>query len=185
MLPPSSLHPKMDKLVIVTQLVKKFPTFYGTQSFITIFTRARHWYLFWARWIQSTTTRNISPILLLSSDPRLGLRSGLYVSGFPTEILYAYLTLPRAVIAQSVKRWATGWTIGVLRFHSRRGLGIFHFTTASTTALGATQPPIQGVPGSLSLRVSNEWSYTSTPPYAFVAWCLVKAHGQLYIYLLS
>jgi hypothetical protein len=31
----------------------------------------------------------------------------------------------RAVIAQSVWRWATGWTIGVLGFDSRRGLGIF------------------------------------------------------------
>jgi hypothetical protein len=31
----------------------------------------------------------------------------------------------RAVIAQLVLRWATGWTIGVLWFDSRRGLGIF------------------------------------------------------------
>jgi hypothetical protein len=32
-----------------------------------------------------------------------------------------YLT----VTAQSVQRWATGWTIGVLGFDSRRELGIF------------------------------------------------------------
>jgi hypothetical protein len=32
--------------------------------------------------------------------------------------------------------WATGWTIEVLGFDSRRGLGIFLFTTASRTALG-------------------------------------------------
>jgi hypothetical protein len=33
------------------------------------------------------------------------------------------------------------------------------------------------------LRSKNEWSYASTPPYAFMAWCLVKAQGQLYLYL--
>jgi hypothetical protein len=27
--------------VIVTQLVKKFPAFYGTRSFMTVFTKAR------------------------------------------------------------------------------------------------------------------------------------------------
>jgi len=35
---------------------------------------------------------------------------------------------------------------GVLDFDSRRGLGIFLFTTALRTALGPTQPPIQLVP---------------------------------------
>jgi hypothetical protein len=54
------------------------------------------------------------------------------------------------VIAQSVWRWATRWTIGVLGFDSRRGLGIFLFTAASRTALGLTQPPIQWVPEALS-----------------------------------
>jgi len=33
----------------------------------------------------------------------------------------------------------------------------------------------------LVLRSKNEWSYTSTPQYAFMAWCLVKAQGQLYL----
>jgi hypothetical protein len=58
------------------------------------------------------------------------------------------------VTAQST-RWATGWTIGVLGFDSRRGLGIFLFTTASRTALGPTQSPIQWVPGALSLEVKR------------------------------
>jgi hypothetical protein len=87
----------------------------------------------------------------------------------------------RTVIAQSVERWATGWTIGVLGFDSRLGLGIFLFTTASRTALEPTQRPIQWVPGALSLgvkrpgreadhsppssaEVKNAWIYTSTPP---------------------
>jgi hypothetical protein len=57
-----------------------------------------------------------------------------------------------AVIAQPLKHWATGWTIGVLGFDSRGELGIF-FTTVFRTALGSTQPPIQWVPGALSLEV--------------------------------
>jgi hypothetical protein len=59
----------------------------------------------------------------------------------------------RAVIAQSVQRWAMGGTIRVLGFDSWRGLRIFLFTTASRMALGPTQPPIQWVRGALSLGV--------------------------------
>jgi hypothetical protein len=63
--------------------------------------------------------------------------------------------LTRVVIAQSILRWAPGWMIGVLGFDSWLGLGIFLFTTASRTALGPTQPPIQCVPRSLSLGVKR------------------------------
>jgi hypothetical protein len=28
-------------------------------------------------------------------------------------------------------------------------------------------------------RLKNAWSYTSIPQYAFIAWCSVKAQGQL------
>jgi hypothetical protein len=38
---------------------------------------------------------------------------------------------------------------------SRRGMGIFLFTTASRTALRLIWPPIQWVPGSLSLGVKR------------------------------
>jgi len=34
----------------VTQLVKKFPAFYGTRRFITVFTTALHWSLSWITW---------------------------------------------------------------------------------------------------------------------------------------
>jgi hypothetical protein len=37
----------------VPRLVTKFPTFYRTRRFISVFTRARHLSLSWARWIQS------------------------------------------------------------------------------------------------------------------------------------
>ena len=42
----------LEKLT-VSQLFKKFPTFYGTRMFITAFTSARHLCLSWARSIQS------------------------------------------------------------------------------------------------------------------------------------
>jgi hypothetical protein len=58
-------------------------------------------------------------------------------------------------------------------------------------ALWPTHPPTQWVPGALSLgvkrpgreadhsrpssaEVKNTWSYTSTPQYFIMAWCLVK-----------
>jgi hypothetical protein len=49
---------------------------------------------------------------------------------------------------------STNWTIKVLGFDSRWGLEIFLFVTESTV-LGPTQPPIQWVPGALSLGVKR------------------------------
>jgi hypothetical protein len=46
-----------------------------------------------------------------------------------------------------------GWTIRVLGFNSWQGMGIFLFITASRMVLGCTQPPIQWVPGALSMGV--------------------------------
>jgi hypothetical protein len=66
-------------------------------------------------------------------------------------------------------------------FENQQGLGIFLFTTESRPALEPTEPPIQWLPGALSLVVKrpgreadhsppssvelkNAWGYTSTPP---------------------
>jgi hypothetical protein len=66
------------------------------------------------------------------------------------------------------------------------GSRIFLFSMLSRSALGSTQPPIQWVPGVLSLGVKRQgceadhsppasaevkkmWNHTSTTPYAFMA----------------
>jgi hypothetical protein len=89
---------------------------------------------------------------------------------------------------------ALGYGLDDRGFEYRQELGIFPFTTVSRPALGPTQPPIQRLPGDLSLRIKqpgretehsppssavikNAWSYTSTPQYAFMAWCSVKSTG--------
>jgi hypothetical protein len=76
-------------------------------------------------------------------------------------------------------------------------MGIFLFTTASRPVLGPTKSPIQWVPEALflgvkrsgceadhssqsSAEVKNAWSYTSTPHYAYMAWCSVEKE-QLYL----
>jgi hypothetical protein len=71
---------RVHEALIVAQLFDKYPTFYGTRSFIIVFTRARHWFLFWARRIQSTASHPISlrSTLILSFHLRLGLLSGLF-----------------------------------------------------------------------------------------------------------
>jgi hypothetical protein len=78
-----------------------------------------------------------------------------------------------------------------VRSSSRGNLKNFLFSTSSRPALGSTQPPIQLVPGALSLGVKRSgretdhsppanvefekmWIYTSTVPYAFMAYCLIS-----------
>jgi hypothetical protein len=84
----------------------------------------------------------------------------------------------------------------VLGFDSRRGLGIFLFTTVSRTALRPTHPPVQWEPGALSLGVrlpgleadpsppsSAEVKVCGAipplPQYIFMVWCYVKHRETL------
>jgi hypothetical protein len=54
---------------------QEIPRFYGTWSFITVFTRPCHQSLFWARWIQCTHSQPIAlrSILISSFHPHRGL----------------------------------------------------------------------------------------------------------------
>jgi hypothetical protein len=75
--------------------------------------------------------------------------------------------------------WATAWTIGVLGFYSRRGLGIFPVTIVFRMTVGPTHPPIQWVPGALSLgvkRLGHEADHS--PPSS----AKVKEYLELYLH---
>jgi len=81
--------------LIFPQLVTKFPVFYGSRKFITLFTSARHCSLSWATCIQSTTSHPISlRSIIISSHLCLGLPSGVFTLGLPTKILHAILIDP-------------------------------------------------------------------------------------------
>jgi hypothetical protein len=78
------------------------------------------------------------------------------------------------------------------------GAGIFLANT-SRPILGPTQPPFRRLPGApsaggkrlgreadhsppYSAEVMNVWSYTSIPPYNWIAWYLVKHKENFYLY---
>jgi hypothetical protein len=90
-----------------------------------------------------------------------------------------------------------------LGFDSRRGLGIFLFTTASRTALGPTHPRIQWVSGVLSLGVKRPGREADHSPTSSaevkecvelylcslntLSWCGAQvqksAQGRLYLFI--
>ena len=80
------------------QLLKKFPSYYGTRKFITAFASARHLSVSLASLIQSIspqpTSRRSIVWHVLSSPLRLGLASGLLAAGFLTKTLYTPLVSP-------------------------------------------------------------------------------------------
>ena len=78
------------------KLVKKFPAFHRTRRFITALTSVRHLSLSWTSPNQSINPHPTSwrSVLILSTHLRLGLPSGLFPSGFPTETLYTPLSSP-------------------------------------------------------------------------------------------
>jgi hypothetical protein len=92
-------------------------------------------------------------------------------------VIFQYWNVPGSLCFRSVI--ALGYGLDDRVFKSWRGLGIFLFTTASRTALGPTLPPIQWVPGALSLGV--KWPRREadhSPPSS----AEVKEWVELYIY---
>ena len=91
--PWSRVH--LEKLTCF-QLVKKFPSFYGTRRFITAVTSARHLSLSCASSFQSIPPHPTSwrSIFVLSSHLRLGLPIGLFHSVFHTKTSYTPLLSP-------------------------------------------------------------------------------------------
>ena len=75
---------------------QEIPPLFGTRTFLTVFTSARHLSLSWANSIQSPQPPPTSwrSILVLSSHLRLGLPNGLFTSGFPTRTLCTPLPSP-------------------------------------------------------------------------------------------
>jgi hypothetical protein len=69
--------------------------------------------------------------------------------------------------------------MGVLGFDYRRGLRIFLFTTASRTALGPTQPPIQWVLAALSMGVKRPGREDD---HSFPSSAEVKEFVELYLH---
>ena len=78
------------------QLVKEFPTFYGTWKFVTTFTNASHLFLSWSQInpVQALTSPFLKIHLILSFHLRLNVQSGLFPSGFPTKIWMRLSSLP-------------------------------------------------------------------------------------------
>jgi hypothetical protein len=85
---------------------------------------------------------------------------------------------PVHFLGQNQRKWSV-LVDRVLGFDSRRGPGIFLFTTASRAALGPTQPLIQWVPGVLSLGLKRPGRETDhSPPSSTEA----KERVELYLH---
>jgi hypothetical protein len=100
-----------------------------------MFTRALHWFLSWARSIQSIPPHPISlrSILILFSHC-LGLPSGLFPSGFPTKILYAFLFFSHSCYMSCTSHppWLdnsnyTWWTVQVMKLLMQLSPTSYHF----------------------------------------------------------
>ena len=140
------------------QLVKKFPTFYGTWRFITAFTNARHLSLSRAASIQFIPPHPTSwrSIAIFSSRLCLGLPCGLFPSGSPTKTLYTHLLFP-------IRATCPAHLI-LLDFITRTILGEEYRSLSSSLCSFLHSPVTLSIPGPylLSTLFSNTLSLRSS-----------------------
>jgi hypothetical protein len=72
--------------------IHEYPNIFGTRKYITLFIRAFHWFISWARSVQIIPSYRITlrSILILSFHLHLYLPSGLFPSGIPAKSLYGF-----------------------------------------------------------------------------------------------
>jgi hypothetical protein len=120
------------------------------------------------------------------------------------RIIYIYIYIYVVERCDSSVGIATRLRVGRPGFDFRQRRWFFLIPTASRTAPGLTQSPNQWVPETCSpgakrpgreadqllpsiAEVRNAWSYTSSPQYVFMAWCLIKqwlqVQGQLHLHI--
>jgi hypothetical protein len=146
------------------------------------------------------TAISLRPVLKAIFHRRLN-PWGFIIKNSLSTLSLLFITVTDTSRGSSVSIVAGVWA-GRRWFDSRQVQGVFILVTASSLILGPSQPPIQRVPGALSLvvrqpgreadhsppasaKVKNVWSYTSTPKYRFMAWCLIKQQIRLHGMVLS
>jgi hypothetical protein len=126
---------------------------------------------------QLSTLRNLASIC--------GLQQGQDVDRW-LIILLIYDSVSKTIY----NNYATDLTLG-FRLPAVQDFSLHHHAHNSSGAHPASYPmgtvvlslgvKRQGREAQFSSEVKNVWSYTSTPPYAWIAWCLVKYKEQLYL----
>jgi hypothetical protein len=85
---------------IVAQMLKTFSAFYGIRRSMTMFRRARHWSLSWAKWIQSISYHHIK-----HHYPYTHKISGRNISLY---VFVGSITIQSSSISNLVRDWRIG-----------------------------------------------------------------------------